>query len=523
VPGGLLVAQVGRDTPEPATGRRDTSLCGVVQDSGVTVIDDLCGVMAIDCSGSSEETQGSSPPSAANLQTSVNPKDDATRAGCEPPKYTCVVIRPDEAEAIRRLQRSCPVCGNGHGRVLHSQELVAPDEFSTESAFDITECSECGMVFADTVVRQEVLNDLYRDHSKYADTSTFASVTSAVGAEFASDAATAKAAPEAPWDLDRLERTAEYLATMVTNRDARILDAGCATGALLEFLGGHGFGALTGLDPSPIATAAASRRNGIKAVTGSFLDPHPELGRFDVVVLSHVLEHLADVQGAASALRSLLAPDGLVYLEVPDASRYGDYLVAPFHDFNTEHINHFSLPLLNRLLDSHEFEPIDEKESTVFCSANDEYPVTFGLWKPARQSGSVDPPEPDLHLATGIRRYVARSRELLGRIDSRLRRVISPGDDVMVWGAGQLTMKLLRDTVLFDADVIGIIDSSPQKQGLHFNGVSVIPPDVAAADSCPVVIGSIHHAPEIARAAVSHLGEDRHLVFLTQLPERAPA
>jgi SAM-dependent methyltransferase len=407
--------------------------------------------------------------------------------------------------------------------VLHSQEFVAPDEFSIESAFDIAECSECGMVFADTVVHQDVLDELYRDHSKYADTSTFASVKSAVGAEFAGDAPVVKAAPGSPWDLDRLKRTANYLATVVTNRDARILDAGCATGVLLELLRGHGFAALTGLDPSPIAAATTSRRDGIKGVTGSFLAPPPDLGPFDVVVLSHVLEHVADLQGAASALRSLLASDGLVYVEVPDAPRYVDYLVAPFHDFNTEHINHFSLELLDRLLSSHGFEPIDEKESTVFCSATHEYPVIFGLWKPTRRSRSVDSLEPDLHLASGIRRYVARSRELLGRIDARLRRVISPGEAIMVWGAGQLTMKLLRDTVLFDADVIGIIDSSPQKQGLHFNGVSVIPPEVATAETCLVVIGSIHDAPEIARAAVSHLGEDRQLVFLTQLPEHALA
>ena len=49
----------------------------------------------------------------------------------------------------------------------------------------------------------------------------------------------------------------------------------------------------------------------------------------------------------------------------------------------------------------------------------------------------------------------------------------------MVWGAGQLTMKLLHDTVLAEANVIGLIDSSSQKQGLHFAGVEVVPPEAA--------------------------------------------
>ena len=41
-------------------------------------------------------------------------------------------------------------------------------------------------------------------------------------------------------------------------------------------------------------------------------------------------------------LTPLLKTDGLLYVEVPDAVAYTEYLYAPFQDFNTEHINHFS-------------------------------------------------------------------------------------------------------------------------------------------------------------------------------------
>ena len=114
--------------------------------------------------------------------------------------------------------------------------------------------------------------------------------------------------------------------------------------------------------------ATACGRHGVDAVAGSFLDDDLGLGAFDLVVLSHVLEHVADLGGAASALSRLVAPDGMVYVEVPDAAHYCDHLVAPFHDFNTEHINHFSLTLLDALLVRHGFT-VDLREDTVYCWA----------------------------------------------------------------------------------------------------------------------------------------------------------
>ena len=37
----------------------------------------------------------------------------------------------------------------------------------------------------------------------------------------------------------------------------------------------------------------------------------------------------------------LLKTNGVLYIEVPDATAYVEFLYSPFQDFNTEHINHF--------------------------------------------------------------------------------------------------------------------------------------------------------------------------------------
>ena len=68
------------------------------------------------------------------------------------------------------------------------------------------------------------------------------------------------------------------------------------------------------------------------------------------MILTSVLEHVLDVKSAISALVSVCADDGRIFLEVPDAAGYADYLYAPFQDFNTEHINHFSTASLRNLM-----------------------------------------------------------------------------------------------------------------------------------------------------------------------------
>ncbi len=353
---------------------------------------------------------------------------------------------------------------------------------------DIVSCATCGFAFSDIPMQQDELDTVYRDHSKYADTSMYKD-----------DDPASVLPPDAPWDLERLAGTADYLSGVIGDRKLRVLDAGCATGSLLGFLRARGFSNLVGLDPSPVATAAARRLHAVDAIAGSFTTPPPDIGKFGLVVLSHVLEHLEDVQAAVRSMSGLVEPGGLVYLEVPDATRYVDHLVAPFHDFNTEHINHFSARTLKRLMANHGFSEVDSGEKTVMCSQFFTYPALYGLWRHAGNEPVVQASvEPDTKLTQALRRYVEQSHELMRRINDGLREQIDATQPVVLWGAGQLSLKLLSDSVLSEHPVKVIVDSSPQKQGLHIDHV-VEPPSVVKKLAGCIVIASIHHEDAIER------------------------
>lgn len=99
----------------------------------------------------------------------------------------------------------------------------------------------------------------------------------------------------------------------------------------------------TALDPDPRAAAHARETVGVAALAGDFLTlARSSLGRFDLVTFNKVLEHVEDPVAMLAASRSLLAPDGFVYLELPDAeaaSREGpgreEFFIEHHHVFST--------------------------------------------------------------------------------------------------------------------------------------------------------------------------------------------
>lgn len=98
--------------------------------------------------------------------------------------------------------------------------------------------------------------------------------------------------------------------------DARILEVGCGTGHNFGMLGR--FGRVAALEIDDPARAIASERLGRPVGTA----PLPELagiddGRYHLVALLDVLEHVEDDCGALRGIRRKLAPGGRILLTVP--------------------------------------------------------------------------------------------------------------------------------------------------------------------------------------------------------------
>ena len=94
-----------------------------------------------------------------------------------------------------------------------------------------------------------------------------------------------------------------------------ILEVGCGTGSNIDML--RGFGRVDAIEPDDHARAFAAKRTGL-AIKGGYLPDVPlEDGRYDLIVLLDVLEHIPDDRSALTALLPKLAPGGRLLLTVP--------------------------------------------------------------------------------------------------------------------------------------------------------------------------------------------------------------
>jgi 2-polyprenyl-3-methyl-5-hydroxy-6-metoxy-1,4-benzoquinol methylase len=97
---------------------------------------------------------------------------------------------------------------------------------------------------------------------------------------------------------------------------ARVLDVGCADGALFRVLGSR-IGGGVGIDPD---LEGATARDGVRYVRGFFPGDLDTAERFDAITMLAVFEHLHDEQqpAAIAACGRLLRPGGTLIMSVPE-------------------------------------------------------------------------------------------------------------------------------------------------------------------------------------------------------------
>lgn len=348
--------------------------------------------------------------------------------------------------------RPCPICYASTAEHLHAMHFALPPESPLPHAYAIVACNACGFVYADTPGSAADYARHYTDFSLYENPGATGGGTS-------------------PEDQERFKTLVELFGAHC-RRDARILDIGCGNGGLLLTLRAAGFTDLVGMDPSP-GCVARLRADGIDGVSAT-LDTLPaDIGCFDLVILSHVLEHLLDPRSALQALQKLLSDKGLLYLETPDAQHYSTQDFVPYYFFDSEHINHFEQHAFGNLARLSGYTPVETKSRTIPVKGGRRYPAVHALLR--KQAQDESSPQYRAHSRHHMQAYIQASGTRAQEF-ARLAANIATDRPLALWGAGSFAQRFLEQPWLADRRIVAIVDNDPKKDGQHIAGCTIRKP-----------------------------------------------
>jgi len=216
---------------------------------------------------------------------------------------------------------TCHVCDSPDSKLVLSRE---------HDGLEVRRCASCGFAYlgswSDSLGRAEELYDYYASLDAGASSLRHSS-------------------ENRERQLELLERFSEI------TRGKRLLDVGCGDGQLLSTATEAGWVA-RGIDLSEAAISLCKAR-GLCASRTDFFSPELDDERFDVIVMSELIEHVPSPQRFFQRAERLLHEGGLLYLTTPNfGSLSRRALGAAWSVLHEEHIGYFERASLRKVATS---------------------------------------------------------------------------------------------------------------------------------------------------------------------------
>ncbi len=236
--------------------------------------------------------------------------------------------------------KACPICS---GQELE-QYLSVKDHSISGEIFNISMCKNCGFRFTNPVPSEATIGKYYQSDNYISHSDTNKGIINKL------------------YHLVR-KRSLKSKLDLINKKNpskGTILDIGCGTGYFLQACKENGW-KIEGMEPDSNARTLAEKHTGQTIYNDLF--SIKEEGKYDVITLWHVLEHVHKLKESIQHINKLLSKKGYLIIAVPnclsyDSSTYKDFWAA--YDV-PRHLYHFTPPDMDKLLTKYSFVKTDQQ------------------------------------------------------------------------------------------------------------------------------------------------------------------
>lgn len=331
----------------------------------------------------------------------------------------------------------CPICGCHESESIYllcSNMKVLGANFPDGETY-IVSCLECGLVYCDTLAKQEdffIYYTLVAKSPKYYDM---------VGSNATRN-----------YFQHILKCIEPYIQT-----ESKILDIAGSWGELGEYLVQNGYPNVTILDPCEECLLSAQQKGLHVVQTNSTEMAEILQEKYDLIIFNHTLEHILNIQDTIENTCKLLKDDGYIFVEVPDAEEYCNQNLPPFTYFTYEHVIHFTVHDMENLANLYGLQIV---VCDKYYKEVSQYPSFYAILKKNDEikSGGYSTVGKD-----SIKKYINECNQYLQQM---LEPYEINNEPLILWGIGASTALLLE--AFSECNVIQLVDNNPVRQGLAF-------------------------------------------------------
>lgn len=258
-------------------------------------------------------------------------------------------LKKDVEEKIKRGEyvfeklKHCPLCQNKYFEILSNKDRYG---FNLDTVI----CKKCGLIYTNPRFTQKTYIKFYNSEYRgiYCDSTV---------------------PKESFWESQKKQgkKIFTYLKKIKKIKNLMVAEIGVGAGGILQYFKEKGNNVI-GVDFGEEYLRLGKSR-GLTLVKGDIKKLIEKGVKADILIYSHVLEHILDINEEAKNIKKILKKDGLLYIEVPGVKSLEKSCNMDFLKLlQNAHVYYFTLQTLKNFLSLNGFSLLkgDEKIRAVF-------------------------------------------------------------------------------------------------------------------------------------------------------------